>query len=397
VAKNRRFGKIPRWVCETSKPIGQNGLTRNSPDPCRIQIPAFRPKMSRVQPLSRTLAPIFLSAACALGVLSAQPGEARAEGSQAGSPTPTAHALPTYDHIVIIFEENKNYEQIMGNVAAAYINSVLLPNAAVFTKMYGEEHFSEGNYFWLLSGSNHGIGFRDGIPSAKNTRQYPIVAPNLAEQLIGKGRSFKGYSENLPAVGSDVDFFPLKGAPLYARKHVPWVSFGNIPPTSNVPFTDFPTDPTKFTDLPTVSIVIPNLEHDMHNGRPVQSVPVGDQWIKENLDAYYQWAKMNNSLLIVTFDENDDKEGYQGLTNPGVNPKEGPEQEFRRDLQNRIPTIFAGAHIKAGEYPEGAGITHVNILRTLETMYGLKHCGAQQGNAAGMGIKDDYIITDVFK
>ena len=67
------------------------------------------------------------------------------------------------------------------------------------------------------------------------------------------------------------------------------------------------------------------------------------------------------------------------------------------DLKNRIVTIFAGAHIKRGNYPEGKGITHVNILRTLEAMYGLAKAGAQQPNAAGGGVNDDYLITDVFR
>jgi hypothetical protein len=51
----------------------------------------------------------------------------------------------------------------------------------------------------------------------------------------------------------------------------------------------------------------------------------------------------------------------------------------------------------AGDYAEGKGITHVNILRTLEAMYELPKAGAQQPNAAGGGIRDDFIITDVFE
>ena len=38
----------------------------------------------------------------------------------------------------------------------------------------------------------------------------------------------------------------------------------------------------------------------------------------------------------------------------------------------------------------------MNILRTIEAMYGLPKSGAQQPNAAGIGIADDTIITDVF-
>ena len=96
--------------------------------------------------------------------------------------------------------------------------------------------------------------------------------------------------------------------------------------------------------------------------------------------------------VVIVVEENDDKRHYQGLTNPFV----APTDEFRLDLQNRIVTIFAGAHIKPGEYGEGKGITHVNVLRTLEAMYGLPRSGAQQPNAAGGGISDIFVIADVF-
>jgi hypothetical protein len=135
----------------------------------------------------------------------------------------------------------------------------------------------------------------------------------------------------------------------------------------------------------------------MHDGKIAESIPAGDAWLKEHLDGYYQWAKTHNSLLILTFDESDDKEGYAGLTNPWVEPTD----ELRKDLQNRIVTIFAGARIKPSDYPEGPGVTHVNLLRTLEAMYGLPRSGAQQPNAAGGNrngdrITDDAIVTDVF-
>jgi hypothetical protein len=70
--------------------------------------------------------------------------------------------------------------------------------------------------------------------------------------------------------------------------------------------------------------------------------------------------------------------------------------ELLHDLQNRIVTIFAGAHIKPGVYSEGKGITHVNLLRTIEAMYGLPKSGAQQPNAAGAGISDETMVTDIF-
>ena len=309
--------------------------------------------------------------------------------------------LPVYDHIVIVMEENKDYDEVIGNPGAPYINNVLKAEGANFTQVFGEEHFSQGNYFWLFSGDNQTVGFVDQVPSGATHPNYPFTTPNLGEQLIGKGLSFKGYAESLPEIGFSGD---KQG--LYARKHVPWISFANVPngstvaTSSNLRLADFPADPAQYHTLPTVAFVIPNLDNDMHNGPIETSIPAGDRWLKKNIDPYYQWAKGHNSLLILAFDENDDKRAYLGLTNPSVDPKSctgaGRDPEYCVDLQNRIITIFAGAHIKAGDYPEGNGITHVNILRTIEAMYGLPKAGAQQPNAAGIGISDDFIITDIF-
>jgi phospholipase C len=323
--------------------------------------------------------------------------------------------LPVYDHIVIVVEENKDFEQIFGGKFNAPYIKQLASEGASIGHMFGEEHYSQGNYFWLFSGSNQNVGFLDQVPNATNHPDYPFQASNLGEQLIKKGLSFKGYAESLPAIGSEVDVDPPNCSGdgcIYARKHVPWISFANVPngttidTSSNLRFADFPL-PTEYAKLPTVAFVIPNLNHDMHNpiSNPTKSIPAGDTWLQQNLDRYYQWAKTHNSLLIVTFDENDDKDQYKGLTNPLVspsrtNPPVDAYNQLLLDLQNRIVTIFAGAHIKAGHkpdaYAEGKGITHVNILRTIEAMYGLPKSGEQQPNAAGAGI-DEKIVTDVFE
>ncbi len=309
--------------------------------------------------------------------------------------------LPVYDHVVIVVEENKGYDQIIANPAAAYINGVLKKEGANFTQFYAEEHFSEGNYFWLFSGDNQGVGYLDRIPSAVGRPDYPFRADNLGQQLIAKGLSFKGYSESLPHIGFSGD---RQG--LYARKHVPWISFANLPngasvaASVNLRFADFPTNPAQYASLPTVAFVIPNQGNDMHNGSSDKSIPAGDAWLRKFIDPYYQWAKQHNSLLILTFDESDDKDGGHGLTNPGIDlhtcTTAGRDREYCREKQNRIATIFAGAHIKHGDYSEGKGLTHVNILRTLEAMYGLPKAGRQQPQAAAAGISDDYIIADVF-
>jgi hypothetical protein len=296
-------------------------------------------------------------------------------------PLPWPAGLPIYDHVVIVVEENKDYEQIIGNKNASYINDVLRKEGAILTNFYAEEHHSEGNYFWLFSGSNQHVGFTDKIPGRD------LTTGNLGEELIRAGHSFKGYSEGLPEIGSLV---AEQG--LYARKHVPWVSFSNVPhgkteaDSSNLRYPeDFPSD---YNLLPTVSFVIPNLVHDMHNGSIPSGILAGDKWLRQHIDGYYNWAKQHNSLLILTFDESSQFTLTGGLTDPAdKDPKKS----------NRIVTILAGAHIKPGEYSEGKGVTHVNVLRTLEAMYKLNRSGSQQWNALKAGIGDDFVINDVFE
>src|SRR5215472_16764095 len=295
----------------------------------------------------------------------------------------SAHAasLPRYDHIVIVIEENKDYEEIIRNKDVPFLNR-LAEEGASLTQMFAEEHPSQGNYFWLFAGSNLNVGFRNAVPAKSFT------APNLGAQLIEKGLSFKGYSQSLPEIGSAVHYGPTG---LYARKHVPWVSFSNLPngatleTSSNLRFADFPTD---FAKLPTVAFVIPDLKHDMHDGEQQD----GDAWLRHSLGAYYDWAKAHNSLLIITFDESDNSSGYRGLTDPTV--AAGTDQA-RRDRRNRIPTIFAGAHVKR-HYGDATPFDHVSLLRTIEVIYGLPKAGTQQRNALRAGIGDDATAAGVF-
>ncbi|HUI65473.1 MAG TPA: alkaline phosphatase family protein, partial [Bacteroidota bacterium] len=274
--------------------------------------------------------------------------------------------LPRFDHIVIVVEENKYYDQVIGKESAPYINGVLRAEGANLTHMFAEEHNSEGNYFWLFSGSNQGVGYLDVVPSRRTHRVYPFQTPNMGQELLQKGFTFRGYAEDLPATGSTV-----AKSGHYVRKHVPWISFGNIPQGSdpalstNLQLRQMPAD---YSKLPTVCFVIPNLVDDMHDpgSHPDIAVKNGDAWLKKNIDPYYQWAKGHNSLLILTFDESDDPSGYVGLTDPSSRYV---------DIQNKIPTIFAGAHVRHGDYEEGIGVTHVNILRTIEAIYGLHPSG----------------------
>lgn len=237
--------------------------------------------------------------------------------------------MPTPAHIVVVVLENRAYQQVIGSPDAPFLNG-LARSGAMFTQSYAITHPSEPNYLALFSGSTQGVT-SDACP-------VTFTAPNLASGLLAAGKTFAGYAEGLPATGS-----PVCSTGDYARKHVPWASFANVPASLSQPFASFPAD---FASLPTVSFVTPNLCSDMHNC----SVATGDSWLRAHLGSYASWAMTHNSLLIVTFDEDDES---------------GP---------NLIPTIFAGQQVRPGRYPER--ITHYTVLATIEAAYGLPRDGA---------------------
>ncbi len=249
---------------------------------------------------------------------------------------PMAHAangVPRFDHVVIVMEENHAYNEIIGDTTdAPYINNTLAAGGASFTNSFAIEHPSEPNYLDLFSGSNQGVT-SDACPET-------FSADNEGSQLIAAGDTFAGYSEGLPSTGSTVC---TSGE--YARKHVPWTNFTNVPSTDSLPFSSFPSA-SNYASLPTVSWVIPNLLDDMHDGTIAQ----GDSWLQNNMSAYATWAKAHNSLLVVTWDEDDSSQS------------------------NQIPTIFYGANVQAGQYSNT--INHYSVLRTIEDMYGLPYAGA---------------------
>jgi hypothetical protein len=225
--------------------------------------------------------------------------------------------------------ENRSATQVIGNSQAPFLNSVVQQDL-LLTNSFAVAHPSQPNYLALFSGSTQHIS-DDSCPHA-------ITGANLASALAAAGKSFVGYSESLPQAG-----YTGCSSGAYARKHNPWVNFTDLPASVNQPFAAFPQN---YAALPTVAFVIPNLSHDMHDG----TVSESDQWMSRNLGSYLLWARTHESLLIVTWDENDGSTG------------------------NQIATILGGADLLSGT--DGQRIDHYGLLRVIEDSCGLPHLGA---------------------
>lgn len=250
--------------------------------------------------------------------------------------------LPRPKHVVIVVEENKSFRDISGSDQAPYINE-LASRAALMARSYAVAHPSLPNYLALFAGSTHGV--------TDNACRYELEGPNLARSLEEAGLSFAIFSENLPDTGSRSCRHRN-----YRKKHNPVVYFPALAPEINRPLRDFPTD---YAKLPTVAFVIPNQRNDMHSG----SVRRGDAWLRRHLDPYVQWAQTHDSLLVLTFDEDDSS------------------------ADNHIFTLFAGAHVRTGRYPRR--IDHYDVLGTVAAFYGIPAPGKAAARRPIRGIWGD--------
>ena len=226
-----------------------------------------------------------------------------------------SNGVPAYSHIVVVVEENTNYDEIAGNTAAPYINS-LMAGGANLTNFDALTHPSQPNYFALYAGSTFGT---------TDDNSYSEPDPTLYTILKGAGLTFGGYVDE---GGGGSDF-----------NHDPWVSF----PEGRSVQTDFTSFPSLFpsgnyASLPSVSYVIPSITDDMHSGTIAQA----DTWLQQNLSAYAQWAKANNSLLVVVWDESDDSSSQ---------------------TTNQIPALLYGANITPGNY--NTAYNDYNLLATI--------------------------------
>jgi hypothetical protein len=270
-----------------------------------------------------------------------------------------AQCLPRPDHVVIVIEENHTYNEILGSGnSCPYMNSLLTTSgltSASMTSYFAIEHPSQPNYLDIFTGSDQGI--------TSDACGSQLAVTNLGQELLAQGYSFTGYSESMTVAGSSacsMNTVDGSGNPLYMRKHAPWAIVSGLPATCLQSFTAFQNLNIDYSQLPTVSFVIPNMEDDMHDGTPAAA----DSWLQTNMKSYVQWCQGHNSLFILTWDEDDSA-----------------------TTANQIPTIFLGPMVAAGS--DGSTYNHYSLLRTLQDMYGLSpYCSANVSAASA--------ITSVF-
>ena len=331
------------------------------------------------------------------------------------SPRAGLEGVPRYDHVVVIMEENKEYDQIVGGADAPNITRL----AATYgdaTRFYGEVHPSEANYVALLGGDTFGIHDDDPFyckpgsadPTcalARSQAGYPdhtTTAPHLGDQLTAKGLTWKAYLENLPEPGSlayvasDPKFDNgTRKTALYASKHTGFTNFASTQSDPHraehlVGFDRFEAD-LAANALPNFALVVPNQCNEMHGlygvGVPADCLgsnlgPLirrGDAMVQKlvsELQATRAWRSKANMAIVISFDEGagNDRTGCCGIT-PGAASNFGG---------GHIPGIVITNHGPRG-VKDDTPYSHYSLLRTIEDAFGIdEHLGHAADSEEGV-------------
>lgn len=262
--------------------------------------------------------------------------------------TPNVSSLPAFDHIFVIVMENRAYENIVGSSSAPYING-LIGKYGLAANYHGVTHDSFPNYMALTGADTFGLTAACGT--------CVFTAPNIAaDRIETSGRSWKAYLESMPAA-----CYGLSDAYPYVERHNPLLHYTDILNVSArcarvVPFTNLSNDLASAATTPNYVWITPNMCHDMHDCDIIE----GDTWLSQNVPTILNSpAFTQNSLVIVTWDEDDDLHG------------------------NHVATVLIGPSVRPG-FRSNVAYNHYSLLKTIEQAWGLTPLTANDGNATAM-------------
>jgi acid phosphatase len=198
-------------------------------------------------------------------------------------------SVPPFEHVILIVFENKDRSAVVGSPKAPFFN-LMAARYATLTRYGGVAHPSLPNYLALVSGSTHGIH--------TDCTTCVVSGPNLVDTLEHAHLSWRGYAEDLPRAG-----FTGPSSGRYGKKHMPFLYFRDVVRSRArlahvVPLTRFTRDLAAGT-LPSFSLVIPNVCHDMHDC----SIRTGDRWLRSFIGPLLTDPSLSQSVIFVVFDE----------------------------------------------------------------------------------------------
>jgi endoglucanase len=225
-------------------------------------------------------------------------------------------------HIVVFVEENHSAKQTIGHML--YLDS-MVAGGELATTYSAVAHPSLPNYLAFSSGTTCG---KVGSDSLKPTCSKSNIFSQFSDWRV--------YAESMSAPCSRI------GSSAYSDYHNPALLYTNMLGTTVCKARDLPLSSFDAA-LPSLTFIIPNVQHDMHDGTISQADSFLKTWVPKVL-------AVAGTEVVVVWDE-------------GTSSNPDP-----------VEAVWFGAGVSAGAYASAS--THYSLLAGLEDHFGLARLGA---------------------
>jgi hypothetical protein len=344
---------------------------------------------------------------------------------------PARAALPPIKHVFIVTLENEDADTSFGpGTKAVYLSQTLRAKGAFVPGYFATGHLSLDNYISLVSGQGpnpvtqaDAPAYTDFLPGAAGPNGqaigqgsvYPTSVQTIADQLDAKGRSWRGYMEDMgnsateaktcrhPANGSPDGTQTARQGDQYAARHNPFVYFHSIIDDQArcdakvVPLDRLTGDLTSVSTTPNYAFISPNLCHDGHDtpckgsnepGGLVSADGFLKQWIPKILASP---GYADGGLVMVIFDEaaTHDASACCGEVQGPNTANNGATTQGAGG--GRVGAVLLSQYIRPGTLSK-VEYNHYSLLRSVEDMFGVSHLG--YAGADGLKAFGDDIFTN---
>lgn len=272
-----------------------------------------------------------------------QPSGPDAKGTSSPEKASLAAASPAKVTKLLVFvEENHSLAQMKSGMPYTF---GLAKKYGYATRYRAITHPSLPNYIAIASGKTYGIG-DDADPSAHQLKGHSVFG-----QALRAGKTAGLYAQSMPSRCATTPADP------YAVKHNPWAYFVDERRgcrAHDVPMTRFGTAVTDGT-LPRVGMVIPDLDHDAHDG----TLKTADSWFKAQMTKVFagpDW-KSGHLAVVLTADEDDTAHGNRVLT-VVIHPSQ----------HGNVVTTRLNHYSLTRLYEDVAGLPYLNGAKTARSM-----------------------------
>ncbi len=220
-------------------------------------------------------------------------------GQTTAAPPAARAAAPKVTKLLVFVEENHSLAQMKKGMPYTF---GLAKKYGYATRYRAITHPSLPNYLAIAGGKTYGVQ-DDADPAA-----HRLAGRSVFGQALARGRSAALYAQSMPTRCATSSSDP------YAVKHNPWAYFVRERRgcrAHDLPMGRFAGD-VKAGTLPRVGMVIPDLDHDAHDG----TLKKADTWFRSAMSKVFagpDW-RSGHLAVVLTADEDDRAHGNRVLT-----------------------------------------------------------------------------------